>query len=437
MSFLSIKNLLRSSEECAWYLFLVMLPVQARHIFGFEPWGFVEWNARVIYATDILFALLLLMAARRLVREILKPDLIDFCAMALAVAAALSIPGSIHRPVSLFHLVKLIEGLLLFWYVRHYALLRFPAIRSLEAFLAGSILQAGIAIAQFMRQMDNGLWFLGESILSPHLKGIASFYISEKEKVIRAYGTTPHPNILATYLSVALFGFWYYFVRILKDPRVLSASLAGYAVLLTGFLMTFSRTVIFGWGLAALVLWVIVFFRSPSDRRRLAAIALATALIAGLFAGVYWQEIVARFTISADDEALTLRLYYGQQAFRVGSGGLNWNGIGIGNFVNWFIEAVPTLPRYLYQPVHNVYLLAYSETGILGSSAFVVLLAVVCWRFVARRHRDLFSWLAVGASLAILLFIGAFDHFPWTLQQGRLLWWLILGVAAARIEKVF
>lgn len=434
MNSLSINRLLHLLEDAAWYAFLLMLPLQTRYIFGFQSWGFLEWNAISLYLTDIIFAFLLAFWAWHARWKRGSAGVVDALAALLVAAAALSIGNSTHQATSLYQWAKLVEGVTLFCYVRWYALGRFPLPYSLGAFLAGSVLQSAIAIGQYLKQHDLGLWFLGESILSPYLKGIASFYISEKEKVIRAYGTTPHPNILATYLAIAMLGYWYYAIRIIKRERTLLVSLLGYAVMFFAFLMTFSRTVIFGWAVVSSAAWLVMFFRSVSDRRRLAIIAMATLAMAGLFAGLYQDEIVARFTISADDEALTLRLYYGRQAFRTGEGGLNWSGVGIGNFVNWFMEAVPTLPRYLYQPVHNVYLLAYSETGILGIGAFLALLVSILWHFIRSRRADRFLWLTAGASIALLVFIGIFDHFPWTLQQGRLLFWLVLGCAAGLVN---
>jgi len=439
MNSLSIKKLLLQAEEVGWYLLLFLLPVQTRHIFGFQPWGFIEWNAISLYVTDLLFAGLLVLWARRARWKKPQLDRIDAGALLLVVAAGLSVLGSTHQATSLYQWTKLIEGMILFWYVRYYALARFSRIRSLEAFLAGSVLQSIIAIAQFVRQMDGGLWFLGESILSPHLKGIASFYVSSREKIIRAYGTTPHPNILATYLALAIIGYWYYFLTVLKRREALYASLAGYALLLFAFLMTFSRTVIFGWALASAVIWAIIFFHPKArlllrERQQLMILTVATAVILGLFAGIYWQDIVARFTISSDEEAVTLRLYYGKQAFHTGNGGWNWTGIGIGNFVNWFVKAVPTLPTYLYQPVHNIYLLAYSETGILGAAAFAWLVSTVVWRYVRERQKMFLPWVMIGSSLGILLFVGFFDHFSWTLQQGRLIWWTVLALAAHRFD---
>ncbi len=69
---------------------------------------------------------------------------------------------------------------------------------------------------------------------------------------------------------------------------------------------------------------------------------------------------------------------------------------------------IPAATRWL-QPVHNIYLLILSETGIFGVLGFAYLL------LKSKKNLPLF----------ILLFLGLFDHYPLTLQTGLLLWLLI------------
>ncbi len=65
----------------------------------------------------------------------------------------------------------------------------------------------------------------------------------------------------------------------------------------------------------------------------------------------------------------------------------------------------------LHQPIHNIFLLLLSETGLVGLVSFLVLL------------KKRFSWL-----LLPILFLGFFDHYWLTLQQGQLLFALVLGI---------
>lgn len=105
-------------------------------------------------------------------------------------------------------------------------------------------------------------------------------------------------------------------------------------------------------------------------------------------------------------------------------------GVGLNNFL-------PQLPYFLQghvlfgflQPVHNIYLLVLAEIGILG---LVVFLAILVTAFLS----SLYQWqqrispissFALLAILAIML-IGFTDHYFLTLQQGQLLFALVLGL---------
>jgi hypothetical protein len=428
MHSLSIKQVIRTIEELVWYFFLFALPFQFRHIFGFQPLGFVEWNAFSLYATDLLLIALLVLAIwHRGIR--IRRDWIPLAVLVFLVASGLSAVVSSHHAVSWYRVLKLAEGLLLFWYMRNYVVGRFSLESSLAAVVAGGLVQSGIAIAQFVQQSDLGLWWLGEPMLSPAMKGIASFYTAHHDKIIRAYGTMPHPNVLGVYLIASIVALWW---MVMRDERVTWRIWAvPYGILLFGFWLTFSRTVIFaavaGLGLSWLMLWL----RQPHLRRKLMHILVVTAIYAGAFVLVFWPYVWARFTIAADEEAVTLRVFYGKQALHAGHGILGHvSGVGIGNFVNWLMKYAPNLPAYMYQPAHNVYLLVYAEMGWFGILSFVASLGLII-RAWMRSHLPSIEKILGTCLLGVFLFVAFFDHFPWTLQQGVLMWWLLLGLVAA------
>ncbi len=119
-----------------------------------------------------------------------------------------------------------------------------------------------------------------------------------------------------------------------------------------------------------------------------------------------------------------MRIFYNKESLK----SLNWFGVGSGNFVNWLMVKDPNLSRGLYQPVHNIYLLIYSEMGILGISAFILFFVFLIKDFVLRtRMKNLYNYSFLLVFLSFL-FVGLFDHFLWTLQQGRLMFWLVMSL---------
>jgi len=66
-----------------------------------------------------------------------------------------------------------------------------------------SLIQAIIGIWQFIAQHSIGLFWLKESLISPEIAGVAKIILNQ-EKIIRAYGLFPHPNILAGFLLFSI-----------------------------------------------------------------------------------------------------------------------------------------------------------------------------------------------------------------------------------------
>jgi O-antigen ligase len=445
-------------EECLFYFFLFALPLQVRTILIERDWIFSEWRSASLYATDILFVALILFWLVRLLRmpkdAHFSFDGVDKALIVFLAAATASLRYPFITAISEFQLLKLFQFGALFAYVKYYAVRRFELKLSLIALVAGGVFQSLISIGQFIKQGDLGLQWMGESVLIPEMQGVAVFFNAAGEKIMRVYGTVPHPNILAGYLLVNIFALYYLFVGSEKTfPSYKLLVTISYGLLLFAFLLAFSRTTTFVWALAFAVI-VIALWRRHFERRKLIQLVVATAVLCALFAGLFWPEIVARLTISSQEEAVTLRLYYNKAALRSGFTSawksytpdflepvlgpvlnLNWTGVGIGNFVTWFMWNSPNLPRHYYQPAHNIYLLIYSETGILGAGTFLVFLVLLLKRYFAARFADHVAKLCLGLVLGALLFIGFFDHFPWTLQQGRLLLWGVLGFVGALARK--
>lgn len=106
-------------------------------------------------------------------------------------------------------------------------------------------------------------------------------------------------------------------------------------------------------------------------------------------------------------------------------------GIGLGNF----ITALPKTGLsnnviWLLQPVHNIYLLILSETGLVG---FILLFVLM---FKTFKNSLKIIRLPAGQEnykfiipLLCILYTGLFDHYWVTLQQNSLLFAVIIGLS--------
>ena len=155
-----------------------------------------------------------------------------------------------------------------------------------------------------------------------------------------------------------------------------------------------------------------------------------------------WPEVSSRFLESTISEpAIQERLFFN----KVGADTISQNysqlffGVGIGNFVNHYMQFIPGLAPYLYQPVHNIFILIASEVGVLGYVAFIVFLAALLWKSIKRllpsitiqdaHDREYLVYVFVLLCvMCFVLLIGMYDHYFWTLQQGGLMFWIALGL---------
>ena len=430
--------MLQKLEKYIFYFFLFAIPFQTRKVLWYSGWRFNEWQSISIYATDILLVILLFFLALNLKKFKLARS--DYFLIIFWMVSGISILNSSDYVVSFFHWVRLAELVVFYFYLSRYAFGKFGLVSSLFAVMVGGIFQAVVAIIQFVKQSDLGLRYIGESVINSDLPGVASFYASTGEKVIRAYGTTPHPNVLAACLFFAMFGFYfiylYYRLHSKHSPFFDTwdrATLGFYGVMLFAFFTTFSRVVIFIWFVSfcirAAVIRAVKHYRitfgTEAGRKRITAILLVNLAIIVLFSSLYFNEIISRSSISSEDQAVSLRTFYTKEALS-----MKWNllGVGMGNFVGWLMEKEPFLLQYAYQPVHNIYLLIYSETGILGLAAFLLFLVFLIKDFITRTRLKRSYDLAMLFFFGSILFIGFFDHLFWTLQQGRLIFWSTLGL---------
>lgn len=446
--------MVRAFEEVIFYLLLFAIPFQTRKILWQQNWYFNEWQAISLYLTDILFLLLIIFwylgcfsksgqifnfsgssgqfldKFKNLAINFKNPDLY---LVIFILISAVSVKNAQSTIFGLFTVMKLTEFVLFYFYIKYYALLRFNVFYSLLALFAGGLFQSIIAILQFVSQssIGFGLQIFGEGFLKPDMSGVAVFFNNIGQKVMRSYGTTPHPNILAGYLFLSIFSFiaWYFYSKLRFPKNIEWTLLSLWGIVLFAFLTTFSRTVIFiaFAGLCFRVTFILFKEKYESDKilefklRNIMLIFLITIFIFSIF---YSQEVLSRLSLSPHDEAVAFRIYYGKEAL---NSAVNWFGVGAGNFVNWFMLHQPYHPKWFYQPVHNIYLLIFSETGLIGLVAFSLFLAMLIFNFIQKNRFQLVS-MSIFTVFLSFLFIGFFDHFLWTLQQGRFMFWFVLAL---------
>ena len=421
-------------EKIIFYALVFCLPLQARHIFYSFGRDFNEWLSLSLFATDLLILALLWLWLCRSGKKIFNQERQplswrrpEIWLAGFLLVSLFSIALAENKWLGFYSWLRLIELAGLFLYIKNNLGGTFDLKIFWQVYVAGALLQSLIAIGQFFKQQSLGLKYLGESPLAPNIDGVAKIVV-DGAKIIRAYGLTPHPNILATILIIAIFGLTWLFLQKNSKRDFYFFSMI-FAIILLALFFTFSRSVITVGG-ALFIFWLFSSWRKRELRKKVTFIFLLLVIGYALLVSYYWPLYANRF--SADNlinsQSANLRVYYNQVAVDLISSS-PLLGIGQGNFVNNFSQYYPSLENWVFQPVHNIYLLIASETGLIGLSLFSFFLFLIFRR--ALKDRRLAMENCFICIYCFIMLVGLADHFWWDLQQGQILFWLMLGFFSA------
>ena len=422
---------MKKLEKFLFYVFIFSIPFQTRKVlfFASPESKFLEWNSGFLYFTDLLLIAILLLGFLRGGIKFKKTDV--FLGLFFLIAG-LSLITSQNIGLSVYQIIKLAEFVLLFLYIKYN--LGFLQIKNiLKVFIASGVFQALLAICQFFSQSSLGLKHFEAGIFNANIPGVATFFV-QGVKFIRAYGTAPHPNVLAIFLLVSIFCLYYLYLT--RTPRmgVRMIQMTLLFILMLGLFLTFSRAVIIVFVAGSLLFLLIAFFKFKELKFKIIGLFLLFTVVCLLFTILFWPEFQARFLgTSLGEQAVTLRVYYNDIALSA----IQEKpilGLGLGNFTWYLFNNYQFEEFWLYQPVHNLYLLIAVEIGIIGLIVFLIFIAKILLkglRQVFRREILLTAYCLLGTFLALALI----DHYFWTIQQGRLVFWIVLAIISGLILK--
>ncbi len=248
-----------------------------------------------------------------------------------------------------------------------------------------------LATAQFINSGTLGFWIFGERTFSLSTPGIAKFDFYGRE-FLRPYATFPHPNVLAGFILIILL------ILPISKWRV---ALGGFTILLT-----VSRVAMFTGLISVLLL--------GKKRAKIFIILLVLALLPILF---------TRFSslINYDNLTFVRRVELSKVALTLWSKSPIF-GVGLNNFIPAGSDLLLSGPSRFLQPVHNIFLLALSETGIFGLLGLMFLIGYPIYK-----KKFLLVW-------GEIIFLGMFDHYFLTLPQGYRLLFFVWGLSLSKIR---
>jgi hypothetical protein len=331
--------------------------------------------------------------------------------------------------LAIYHYIIFLFGLSLFWLIVKTKL----SYKKLAiAFFSGLVIQSCLAVWQFLTQATFACKWLG---LAAHAPGDLGTSVVEtigsdgvSERWLRAYGSLDHPNVLGGFLAIGLLILIWKVINHQRANKKTDCKFIIYhlslIILIAGLILTFSRSSYLA--MAAGIIIYFVVYLSKKDwpvLKRLGLALLIGAFLAGLAFASYHDLFLTRAEASSRLEAKSIseRQMYFNDSFGMIKG--RWLiGAGIGNYTNELSLREPKRPWYYLNPVHNVFLLLFSEIGFFGMICFIALLIYLFAQ----------SWLKKNvlnlSILSALVIIMMFDHYLWSLHFGVLFFWAIIGV---------
>jgi len=289
--------------------------------------------------------------------------------------------------------------------------------RAILAFVFGLIPPSLLGWFQYLFGFSPSVTWLG--LAAKHASTLGDAVIETAEgRSLRAYGSFAHPNIFGGYLAFGILCLgwlvrhtskrWSYWFSI---PIV---------VLSSTLIITFSRS---AW--LALCFSLLVFLALSFWKKRLVPHRAIPLITLGLFTlattiFIFRSHVFARFEPNLRVEAISIEertTQYGHW-FSVWSQNV-FIGVGPGAYVFALEHVYPAKASYVYQPIHNTFLLFVSEIGLVGCAALFYLFYQI-FLFVKSSLSFSGKLFAIAASV-MLLTLGLLDHYLWSLWSGKAL----------------
>ncbi len=318
--------------------------------------------------------------------------------------------------LAILNLLRWTELFLIFLFLKNQLISKEEVIKMLLYALA---LQAILVVFQFIKQSWLGLKWIGEPDVNTNMFNVAKINLGT-EKWLRAYGTFAHPNILSAFgiLGLAL---------VIRQTLFKQKKLVYFLPVIIILFFSFSRT---AW-LAALIFILALFVLGEFKinwKLILLGIGIATFILFIFNLG----ELVLVRLLTWNNSA------WGERAmlFKIGIKMVEHNllGVGLGNYVLVMKNFVPLdFSYWLYQPVHNLYVLMAAEIGITGLGVFIGILGMLfkkLLKFTMSKEKALSKEAKIFfALLTAISIMGLFDHYFFTNLAGEFILIMVIYFA--------
>jgi O-antigen ligase len=430
-----------------WPLAILALPWQTRWILhqgtlaGF-PWEegticiYVSWTVLLAASACGFF-----LAGKDRVREMLRGKEMRMIGIAAAVLFLPTIMTSSWSASMMWWLQIIILTLFI-----ASLLASLPSVASAEGgrlsflsvaswFVISMLPEAILGIFQFVNQDVLGSKWVGMATQHPWIAG-TSVVQHGLYRVLRIYGSFPHPNILGGWLAMALTVIPLLIPAIRRTLRPLlyvAAAIFAYALV-----FTFSKSAWLAAAIGAMISCIEAFVHTDEWEKKIAVILfiIAAAGAGGLCMVTQWDHVDTR--LQAQESLEQLSTVTRAQAIREGfdawkqrpyfGWGANAGLVGISAIRKIHPFAIPIAP----EPPHAAPLVALLDVGILG---FIGAAILIFYLIVASIRKTTFRFRKKSITIPhpdpvifTLIVLACIDHYLWTTWSGQSLMAMAVGL---------
>ncbi|HPT08741.1 MAG TPA: O-antigen ligase family protein [bacterium] len=329
----------------------------------------------------------------------------------------LSILISSNLTLSVFRYILLLLSIGLMYVMINF---KFKFKKIILVFLLALLLQAGLGIGQFFTQKTFACKYLGIALHEASDLGTAVIE-TNNERFLRAYGATDHPNIFGALMFFAIF---FVILLMIKNNYKGTKATISYLALFfysIALCVSFSRSAILALVISLIFLFIVFFFTDKKLFRKFLPIILSLIFLGGALFLLFKPLILTRIEASSRLEKISIneRQEQNNTALEIISDNV-WLGVGLGNYHNELLNREVDLKPYEAQPVHNVFLLIWSEIGLWGLLLFLYFII-----YLFKINIEKLYYIPIFIALFVFML---FDHWLWSLPGSYLFLFFILSL---------
>ena len=419
------------------YLFVFLLPWQTKLII--KPAG-NNFNEISFYASHLLLVVVLLFflsyrSFNKNYQE--KAHFIWYCLAGFSFFVFLSFFFAPDQVLSFYKYIIIMLGFGLFYLLQEG--IKRPAYgeaildkgRLIFVFLSSIFFHVLLGIYQFLNQKAFAFKYLGLASHYPENVGV-SVIETLSGRWLRAYGGFDHPNIFGGVLAITIILASYLLakkklIRTKKETVESIFLFVFYFFSLLALIFSFSRSAWLALLVGLISLFIIFLIKKEKwALGRLVVLLFFSVVLSGVVYFSYQDLFFTRVNAEGRLEEISLN----ERRLQIVEVGAvlrdKWLfGTGVGNYTTFLAGKDLEMNGFKkadwdYQPVHNSFLLLWSESGLLALFFFLSFF-IALWH---RSSKDFFSW-SLLLPLILLMF---FDHWLLSLPFGIIFLFFVFGL---------